>query len=145
MDTTNNDAAFWIAGYTDYLRDVVGTADATPLRYLPTVRRFIATCSGLGAPDWTGLSVLRVTEFIREEAARRTGHGRTVPASATRSFLRFLAWRGVAPNGLDRAIPRIRRARHASLPTRLSSEQLARLLQRPAAPGQRRIVTGRSS
>jgi hypothetical protein len=23
MDTTNNDAAFWIAGYTDYLRDVV--------------------------------------------------------------------------------------------------------------------------
>ena len=134
MDTTNNDAAFWIAGYTDYLRDVVGTADATPLRYLPTVRRFIATCSGLGAPDWTGLSVLRVTEFIREEAAPRTGHGRTIPASATRSFLRFLAWRGVAPGGLDRAIPRIQRARHASLPTRLSSEQLARLLQRPATP-----------
>ncbi len=24
MDTTDNDAAFWIAGYTDYLRDVVG-------------------------------------------------------------------------------------------------------------------------
>jgi hypothetical protein len=23
MDTTNNDAALWIAGYTDYLRDVV--------------------------------------------------------------------------------------------------------------------------
>jgi hypothetical protein len=23
-DTTNNDTAFWIAGYTDYLRDVVG-------------------------------------------------------------------------------------------------------------------------
>ena len=134
MDTTNNDAAFWIAGYTDYLRDVVGAADTTQLRYLPTVRRFIATCSGPGALDWTGLSVLRVTEFIREEAAHRTGHGRTSPASATRSFLRFLAWRGVAPSGLDRAIPRIRRARHASLPTRLSSEQLERLLQRPAAP-----------
>jgi integrase/recombinase XerC len=134
MDTTNNDAAFWIAGYTDYLRDVVGAADPTRLRYLPTVRRFIAVCSGSGAPDWTGLSVQRVTEFIREEAAHRTGHGRTAPASATRSFLRFLAWRGVAPSGLDRAIPRIRRARHASLPTHLSSEQLARLLQRPAKP-----------
>jgi site-specific recombinase XerD len=134
MDTTNNDAAFWIAGYADYLCDVVGAADTTQLRYLPTVRRFIATCSGPGALDWSGLSVLRVTEFIRGEAARRTGHGRTVPASATRSFLRFLAWRGVAPSGLDRAIPRIRRARHASLPTRLSSEQLERLLQRPAAP-----------
>ena len=105
MDTTNNDAAFWIAGYTDYLRDVVGAADTTQLRYLPTVRRFIATCSGSGTPDWTGLSVLRVTEFIREEAVHRSGHGRTAPASATRSFLRFLAWRGVAPSGLDRAIP----------------------------------------
>jgi site-specific recombinase XerD len=80
------------------------------------------------------LSVQLVTEFIREEAAHKTGHGRTAPASATRSFLRFLAWRGVAPSGLDRAIPRVRRARHASLPTRLSPEQLARLLQRPDTP-----------
>jgi len=104
MDTTNNDAAFWIAGYTDYLRDVVGAADTTRLRYLPTVQRFIAACSGPGAPDWTVLSVQLVTEFIREEAAHKTGHGRTAPASATRSFLRFLAWRGVAPSGLDRAI-----------------------------------------
>jgi site-specific recombinase XerD len=135
MDTTNNDAAFWIADYADYLRDVVGAADTTQLRYLPTVRRFIAVCSGSGVPDWSGLSVQRVTEFIREEAAHRTGHGHTAPASATRSFLRFLAWRGVAPSGLDRAIPRVRRARHASLPTHLSSEQLARLLERPAAPG----------
>jgi len=134
MDTTNSDATFWIAGYADYLRDVVGATDATRLRYLPTVRRFIAACSGPGAPDWIGLSVQHVTEFIRQEAAHRRGHGRTAPASATRSFLRFLAWRGVAPSGLDRAIPRIRRARHASLPTHLSSEQLARLLQRPAVP-----------
>ena len=134
MDTTNNDAAFWVAGYTDYLRDVVGAADTTRLRYLPTVQRFIAACSGPGAPDWTGLSVQLVTAFIREEATHKTGHGRTAPASAARSFLQFLAWRGVAPSGLDRAIPRIRRARHANLPTHLSSEQLARLLQRPDAP-----------
>lgn len=86
-------------------------------------------------PRLDGLILLPVTEFIREEAVHRSGHGRTAPASATRSFLRFLAWRGAAPSGLDRAIPRIRRARHPSLPTHLSSEQLERLLQRPAAPG----------
>ena len=134
MDITNNDVAFWIAGYTDYLRDVVGAADTTRLRYLPTVQRFIAACSGPGAPDWAGLSVQRVTEVIQEEAAHKTAHGRTAPASATRSFLQFLAWRGVAPSGLDRAIPRIRRARHASLSRHLSPEQLTRLLQRPEAP-----------
>jgi hypothetical protein len=114
MDTTNNEAAFWIARYTDYLRDVVGAADATWLRHLPTVRRFIAVYCGLGAPDWTGLCVQRVSEFIRKEAAPRSGHGRAAPASATRSFLRFLAWRGVAPSGLDRAIPRIPRARRTT-------------------------------
>jgi hypothetical protein len=110
MDATNNGAACWIAGYTDYLRDVVGAADTARLRYLPTVQRFTAACSSSDAPDWAGLSVQLVTEFIRGEAANKTEHGRTAPASATRSFLRFLAWRGVAPSGLDRAIPRIRRA-----------------------------------
>lgn len=49
MDTTNSDAAFWIAGYTDSLRDVVGTADTTRARHPPTVWRFIAACSGPGA------------------------------------------------------------------------------------------------
>ena len=134
--SAHRDAGAWIAGYADYLRDVLGADDTTRLRHLPTVRRFIAACSGPGAPapDWTGLSVQQVTEFIQREAAQRTGHGRAAPASATRSFLRFLAWYGTAPSGLDRAIPSVRRARHASLPTHLSAEQLARLLERPAAP-----------
>ena len=34
MNTTNGDAAFCIAGYTDYLRDVMGAADTTRLRHL---------------------------------------------------------------------------------------------------------------
>ncbi len=133
MDTTHHDAA-WVAGYADYLRDLVGAADATRARHLPTVRRFIAACSGPGGPDWTGLSVQQVTEFVRKEAAQRTGHGRKAPACATRSFLHFLAWRGAALSGLDRAIPAIRRARHAGLPAHLSPKQLAQLLQHPAAP-----------
>ncbi len=133
MDTTDH-AGTWAAGYADYLRDVVGAATATRVRHMPIVQRLIAACSGPGGPDWTGLSVQRVTEFIQCEAAQRTGHGRTAPACATRSFLRFLAWRGAAPSGLDRAVPAIRRARHASLPPHLSAEQLARLLERSAAP-----------
>lgn len=133
MDTMDH-AGVWIAGYTDYLRDVVGAAAATRVRHLPIVRRFIAACSGPGAPDWTALSVQGVTDFIRQEAARRTGYGRTAPACATRSFSRFLAWRGVVPGGLDRAVPAIRRARHACLPPHLAPEQLTRLLERAAAP-----------
>jgi hypothetical protein len=81
MDTTHhNTAETWVAGYADYLRDAVGAADATRARHLPTVRRFIAACSGPGGPDWTGLSVQQVAEFIRQEAAQRTGYGRKAPA-----------------------------------------------------------------
>ncbi len=134
MDTTHHDATAWAAAYVDYLRDALGAADATRARHLPIVHRFIATNFGLDGPDWTGLSVQQVSEFIRGEAAQRTGHGRKAPASATRSFLRFLAWRGAAPSGLDRAIPSVRRARHASLPPHLSSEQLEHLLKPAAAP-----------
>ena len=53
MDTTNNDAAFWIAGYTDYLRDVVRRLIQRDLRYLPTVQHYIAVCSSSGDPDWS--------------------------------------------------------------------------------------------
>ena len=134
MDTTHRDAAAWVAGYADYLRNLVGAADTTRARHLPTLRRFIVACSGPDGPDWAGLSVQQVTEFIRHEAAQRTGHGRKAPACATHSFLRFLAWRGAAPSGFDRAIPSIRRARPAGLPPHLSSEQLAQLLERAAAP-----------
>jgi hypothetical protein len=40
MDTPNNNAAFWIAGYSDYLRDMVGAADTTRLRYVPAATRY---------------------------------------------------------------------------------------------------------
>lgn len=48
--------------------------------------------------------------------------------SAVRSFLRFLTWRGIVPAGLDRAIPRTRLAGHASLPRRLSADQITQLV-----------------
>lgn len=144
MHTTDHAAvAAWVSGYADYLRDAVGAADATRARHLPTVRRFIAACSGPGGPDWAGLSVQRVAEFIRQEAAPRTGHGRKAPACATRSFLRFLTWRGAAPSGLDRAIPSVRRARHTHQPAATSLLRAARTAAgapRPAACRDRAIL-----
>ena len=118
----------WVADYHQYLEGVVGAAATTCVRHLPIVRRFIARSFGPAAPDWTMLSVGQLGEFIRREAAVRTGHGRKAPACAIRSFLRFLAWRGAVPGGFDRAIPTIRQARHASLPRRLSTDQIERLL-----------------
>ena len=79
----------------------------TRVRYSRVVRHFIGTCLD-GDTGWAGLSVQRVTEFVREETASKKGCGRRAPMSAVRSFLRFLTWRGIVPAGLDRAIPRTR-------------------------------------
>ena len=75
MDTTHRDAAFWAADYADYLRDLVGATDTTQARNLPTVRRSITAYSGPDAPDWTGLSVQQVTEFICGRLGKGQGTG----------------------------------------------------------------------
>jgi site-specific recombinase XerD len=131
----------------------IATTPAEAARSLLPFRSVVASpafraCRSLGPPD--RFQSTQADPFcllgafgFRTFPAQSDGIGEFQPiqiivphrGSATRSFLRFLTWRGVAPSGLDRAIPRIRRARHASLPTHLSSEQLARLLQRPAALG----------
>ena len=86
MDTIPRDAATWAAGYVDYLRDALGAADTTRARHLPIVRRFITACAGPDAPDWTGLSVQQVTEFIRGEAAQRTLRANDDETSSPRKF-----------------------------------------------------------
>jgi hypothetical protein len=109
MDQTDDSSHDpWLADYDDHLQRVVGAAPATRQRYGTTVRRFLSSCFGTGTPDWAILSVETVVDFIRQETATKTGHGRSAPAVAVRSFLRFLAVRGVVPAGLDRAIPAIR-------------------------------------
>jgi integrase len=122
-----NDANSWLLSYDRYLRDVVGAAATTRIRYWRVVRRFVAACFNNMA-GWTPPSVQQVTDFVCEEAASKKGCGRRVSVTAARSFIRFLAWRGIVPSGLDRAIPRTRLAAHASLPRRLTIDEISRLL-----------------
>lgn len=134
MNTTPHDAAAWVAGMLNtcgiwWERPTPrGRAICPPSGASSRLAPARAALIGPSCPSsrWPSSYVGRPRQ--------RTGHGRKAPACATRSFLRFLAWRGAAPSGLDRAIPSVRRAHHASLPPHLSSEQLARLLERPAVP-----------
>jgi integrase len=120
-----NDANSWLLSYDRYLRDVVGAAATTRIRYWRVVRRFVAACFDNTA-GWAPPSVQQVTDFVCEEAASKKGCGRRVSVTAVRSFVRFLAWRGIVPSGLDRA--RTRLAVHASLPRRLTIDEISRLL-----------------
>ena len=103
MDTTNNDAAFWIAGYTDYLRDVVGAADTTPVALLAHRTTLHRDLFRLGCP--------RLDRFVRPAGDRvHPGGGRTQerarPHGTCERHALLLAIPGLARCCSERARPR---------------------------------------
>jgi integrase len=124
MDQTDDSSHDpWLADYDDHLQRVVGAAPATRQRYGTTVRRFLSSCFGTGAPNWAILSVETVVDFIRQETATKTGHGRSAPAVAF-STLPGGAWRRAGRAGSGHP----RHPGHASLPPRLSTAQVDQLV-----------------
>jgi site-specific recombinase XerD len=118
----------WLAEYDAYLERVVGLAVGTRQGALPLARRFITSCFGTAAPDWSSLTAPMITAFVCQEAARRQGAGRKRPAVVVRSFLRFLVFRGAIRAGLEAAAPTPPQWTHATLPTRLTPQEVERLL-----------------
>jgi site-specific recombinase XerD len=118
----------WLRAYDAYLAQVAGLALSTRQTYGYTIRRFITACFGTEPPDWPTLTAARITTFVRQEAAMRHNAGRQLPAVAVRSFLRFLVFRGNIRPGLEAAAPSPPQWKYASLPSRLTPEEIERVL-----------------
>jgi site-specific recombinase XerD len=118
----------WLAEYDTYLIHVVGVALSTRQYYRRIVRRFMITCFGAEPPDWQAVTATMITAFVRQEASQCQGAGRKLPGVAVRSFLRFLVFRGELRPGFEAAAPSPPQWRHASLPSRLTPEEVERVL-----------------
>jgi integrase/recombinase XerD len=118
----------WLAEYATYLDHVVGLAVGTQQGYLRLARRFLTACFGSAPPDWSALTASMITAFVCQEAARRQGAGRQGPAIAVRSLLRFLVFRGAIRPGLEAAAPIPPQWTHATLPMRLTPQEVEQLL-----------------
>ena len=118
----------WLRRYEQYLPQVLGAAPSTRQCYLRIAQRFLATYSMAGPLDWSALQAQHVASFVRQEAATKQRFGRRVPAVAMRAFLRFLTFSGAIPRGLEAAVPMPRSWKHAALPPRLTTEEVARVL-----------------
>ena len=118
----------WLAEYDTYLAHVVGLALSTRQYYRRIVRRLVITCFGAEPPNWQAVTATMITAFVRHEATRCQGAGRKLPGVAVRSFLRFLVFRGEIRPGLEAAAPSPPQWRHASLPSRLTPEEVERVL-----------------
>jgi integrase/recombinase XerD len=118
----------WLVEYDTHLAQVAGLALSTRQGYRRIGRRFIVACFGSESPDWQSLTASMITAFVGQAAARRQHSGRKYPAIAVRSFLRFLVFRGEISPGLEAAAPLPPQWRHASLPSRLTPQEVARVL-----------------
>lgn len=118
----------WVAQYDAHLEQVAGLALGTRQSYRRMARRFITACFGAKKPNWQALTASMITAFVTQEAAKCQGYGRKVPSVAVRSFLRFLVFRGEIRSGLEAAAPAPPQWKHASLPPRLTSEEVERVL-----------------
>lgn len=118
----------WLRAYDTYLEQVAGIALSTRQTYGHLVRRFLTVCFGTEPPDWLSLTAGRITLFVSQEVAMRRNTGRKQPAVAVRSFLRFLVFRGEIRPGLEAAAPSPPQWKYASLPSRLTPEDIERVL-----------------
>ena len=118
----------WVSAYDAHLEHVAGLAPSTRQGYSHLVRRFLTACFGTEPPDWSSLTATRVTRFVSQEASMRRNAGRKQPAVAIRSFLRFLVFRGDIRPGLEAAAPSPPQWKYASLPSRLTPEDVERVL-----------------
>jgi site-specific recombinase XerD len=118
----------WVSAYDAHLAQVIGLTLGTRQLSGSLVRRFLTHCFGTEPPDWPSLAAARITTFVSQEAARRRGTGRQLPAVAVRSFLKFLVFRGDIRPGLEAAAPSPPQWKDAALPSHLTREEVERVL-----------------
>jgi len=121
-------AHHWLEQYAQYLEQVCGAAVSTRTRYLRIAQRFLTACFDTRPLVWSTLQAQDLTTFLRQEVATTHGAGRKMPSVALRSLLRFLVFCGELPPGLEAAVPTPRQWTHATLPQRLTAEEVERVL-----------------
>ena len=118
----------WLADFDHYLDQVAGDACRTRSNYVRYARRLLAESFGAEEPNWSALQSEQLTDFVRKEAAKLQPSSCGQPVAAIRALLRFLVFRGVIPQGLERAVPPVLTWRHSSLPRHISFSEVERVI-----------------
>lgn len=117
-----------LAEFDRYLDGRCGCVEATRKNYQREARAFLVRVFPARRIDWGKLTAERVAEFVSDRARKLSFVSRQSPATAMRSFLRFLAGEGLIRAGLEGAIPPIGRSKHATIPRHVAPEQLEGIL-----------------
>jgi integrase/recombinase XerD len=121
--------------YGGYLARERALVASTVRYYLDGAREFLAGREGRLA----GLTAAEVTGFVAAQCRRRGTGSAKILVTVLRSLLRFLVLEGLAPPGLQDAVPSVAGWRGGGLPKALPAGQVAALL----AACDRETATGR--
>lgn len=111
-----------------YLDGQRGCVEATRKGYRREAGAFLLRVFPGRRIDWTRLTAEQIAEFVGDRARKLSFVSRQNPATAIRSFLRYLTGEGLIRAGLEGAIPPIGRSKHATIPRHVTPEQLESVL-----------------
>lgn len=117
--------------YDVHLDNVRGLALTSRMQSLRCARRFLIWLQNRHGDKFLDhLNGVDVLEFITELAGRHpSGSWRNNLCSYTRTFLRYLRWRGIIHVDLDRVVPKLPKWRLKDIPRHLPWEQVRQLLE----------------
>jgi len=128
-----------VQAFEGYLRDERALADTTIVNYAPFIRSFLANRFGHGPVTLSHLCAGDVVKFVRRQAPRLHLKRAKLLASALRSFLRYVRYRGAVTLDLAAAVPVVANWSMPSIPRAIEADHVRQLM----ASIDRRTATGR--
>jgi site-specific recombinase XerD len=125
--------------YEQFLLKDRALSPQTTQAWKPYALRFLSERFGGGALKLEKLRALDVTGYIQRHARRHGSSYARKLVAATRSFLRYLHYRGLIAADLSVAVPKVARWSLSTLPKHLPAPQVRRVLARCS----RRTALGR--
>ena len=113
-----------ITSFRDWFRKHRGAAE-------PTLRHYCRNATGMLnilGEDLSEWNAQRIRTFLLDRANQCGAATVEHWVTAMRAFLRYLSFRGLCPNDLDQAVPRLAHWRLATLPPSLTTEEVDRLI-----------------
>lgn len=118
-----------VAKYERFLVGERALSPATAVSWIVFVRRLLSEEFGNGPVELQRLRAGDIIAFVQRHARRHgTSYTRKLVAS-TRSFLRYLHYKGLHPQDLAMAVPKVARWKLSALPKHLPADQVQRVLK----------------
>ena len=124
-----------LAAFDRHLEGQRGCTEGTRQHYRLEARALLVRVFPDQRINWDKLTAAQIAAFVSGRARKLSLVSRQNPATAIRSLLRFLTVEGLIRAGLDGAVPRIWRSKHATVPRHISAAQLEEVLA--LCPGER--------